>query len=80
MSSLVLCHGCNRHARGARCPFCGNGLASTKVAATTKRLGRAALLVALTGCHESVVQPYGAPVIPDDAGSATTATLDAGDQ
>jgi hypothetical protein len=74
MATLVLCASCDRHVRsGDACPFCGTQ-ATEKTSSPLARTSRAVLLsLAAVACNQPAqVQPYGAPVPPDDAAAPAT--------
>jgi hypothetical protein len=84
---LIPCRSCSRHVEASdpSCPFCGGAIDGVPIArpGTTERLSRAVLVLlgatSLAACDRvkenssgTVVQPYGAPYIPDEAGAAAT--------
>jgi len=64
--SLQICEGCERHVRGASCPYCGAALAPpVAVKGGLSRMGRAALaLGGVTAFSAAMVACYGGPVPP----------------
>lgn len=62
---LKLCAKCNRHVRGAACPFCGSGAVAPPPRAGSARASRAGRLFAVAALGVAC----GGTVSPSDAGA-----------